>query len=66
MGRKKKLNSYIPNKLRENQLCEFCGQRLAMNFPIWIGNLYDKEFVLKMIEELKNQKSIEIATTKKI
>jgi tRNA (guanine26-N2/guanine27-N2)-dimethyltransferase len=35
-------------------LCELCNSKIDIAGPLWIGKLFDKEFVKTMLEEIPN------------
>ena len=36
--------------------CPVCGEKLVHAGPLWLGNIQDKEFIQKMIDESENKK----------
>lgn len=39
-----------------DDVCPVCGEKLVHAGPLWLGNIQDKEFIQKMIEEADNKK----------
>ena len=40
--------------LKQKQECELCGLRVSNAGPLWIGNIFDREFIQDMISEIPN------------
>ena len=38
------------------ETCPVCGEKLIHAGPLWLGNIQDKEFIQKMIDEAENKK----------
>ena len=36
--------------------CPVCGEKLVHAGPLWLGNIQDKEFIQKMLDESENKK----------
>ena len=44
----------LASAIEEN--CPVCGEKLVHAGPLWLGNIQDKEFIQKMIDESENKK----------
>ncbi len=42
--------------LEQQQECELCKSKISIAGPLWIGKIFDKEFVKNMIDEISNLK----------
>ncbi len=42
--------------LEQQQECELCKSKISIAGPLWIGKIFDKEFVKNMIDEIPNLK----------
>ena len=42
--------------LEQQQECELCKLKTSIAGPLWIGKIFDKEYVKNMIEEIPNLK----------
>jgi len=40
----------------QEQECELCESKISVAGPLWIGNIFDKEFIQKMLIEIPNLK----------
>ena len=40
--------------LEQKQECELCGLKISNAGPLWIGNIFDREFIQDMIAEIPN------------
>ena len=40
--------------LEQEQECELCKSKISVAGPLWIGKIFDKEFIQKMLEETPN------------
>ena len=40
--------------LEQEQECELCKSKISIAGPLWIGKIFDKEFIQKMLEETPN------------
>ena len=39
-----------------NETCPFCGEKLIHAGPLWLGDIQNKEFIQKMIDETESKK----------
>jgi tRNA (guanine26-N2/guanine27-N2)-dimethyltransferase len=42
--------------LEQKQECELCKSKISIAGPLWIGNIFDKEFIQNMLLEIPNLK----------
>ncbi len=40
--------------LEQEQECELCKSKISIAGPLWIGNIFDKEFIQNMLLEIQN------------
>ena len=40
--------------LEQEKECELCNSKISIGGPLWIGNIFDKEFIQNMLSEIPN------------